>query len=355
MLPLLLALSHVAHAQETPETEPLPEPLPEATSTAEETFGHLLVDLRQAVTWSAYADFAVVLPADGPVTFDASHFNPILGAQVSKQLWAELELEIEHAGKVVKVEYGFLDWRAGPAFTLRTGSFLVPFGAFNDRLHPSFRWPQVSRPAMVVDVVPAVWSDVGIQAMGDIDLASAWTASWSLYAINGLGGTWAAGEQPPLRDLRDNVLDNNADKGLGARLGATALVGASRVRLDLSGYTGALDDDGATRLNLADVALDAELGPAVLRGEAAVSSLGSQLWRTGLYAQAGVRVGRVEPTLRWDLTRDLQGDSAVELGGVASAKVTLTPMWNVRAEVSVDLDDPLAARPEVGAMSAFFF
>ncbi len=350
---MLLTLALLALPARGDEAPPPPAAEAPAESGAD-TFAHLLNSLEQVITWSAYADFALLIPANGPATFDSSHFNPILGARLSDKLWAELELEFEHAGQIVKMEYGFLDWRAGSGFTLRMGRFLVPIGAYNDRLHPSFRWPQLERPELSEEVLPVVWSDVGIQALGDVSLGSSVTASWALYVINGLGGSWDTTLDPYLRDLRDNVIDNNSDKGFGGRVGATVLAGASRVRFDLSGYTGALDDSSAIRLNLGDASLDAELGPAVVRSEVALSTLKGDPWKLGTYLATGVRIQRVEPTLRWDVVQDLP-TSATMHRGVASLKVDITPQWNLRGEVGMSLTDPLAEGPSGGVMSAFFF
>lgn len=351
LLPILALFAAPARAGEEVVS---PEPREASTGSGEDTFAHLLNSLEQGITWSAYADFALLVPASGPATFDASHFNPILGARLSDTLWAELELELEHAGQIVKMEYGFLDWRPGSAFTLRTGRFLVPIGAYNDRLHPSFRWAQLERPELSEEVLPVVWSDLGVQVLGDVSLGPAVTASWTAYVINGLGGSWEASVEPSLRDLRDNVIDNNSDKGLGARVGATVLFGVNRVRFDLSGYTGALDDAAAVRLNLGDASLDAELGPVVVRGELARSTLAGDPWKLGSYLATGVRVQRVEPTVRWDMVQDLSSGSTLHRG-VVSLKTDITPQWNLRGEVGLSLRDSVREAPSGGVMSAFFF
>ena len=340
MIALMLTVPLV-HAQQSP-------------STAEDTFGGALNALQQTVTWSAYADFALLASQDGSVTFDASHFNPILGARLSEKLYTELELEIEHAGQTIKMEYGFLDFRQGPPLTVRTGRFLVPIGIFNDQLHPSFRWPQVSRPLLTEQVLPAVWSDLGVQALGDIALAPGVVTSWTVFVVNGLGGAWEEGTAPPLRELRDNVLDNNNDKGAGGRLGISAAGGAGRVKLDLSAYTGALDDAGATRLGLLDGAIDAEAGPVTLRSEVVLSTLDHSAWRSGAYVLAGLRAGRLEPALRWDTVAERSG-GGVESRGVVSLKVAMSSLWNIRAEAGTDLSASLQEGGELGMMSAFFF
>lgn len=77
-------------------------------------------------------------------------------------------------------------------------------------------------------------------------------------------------------------------------------------------------------------------------------------WKAGGYMQTGLLVGRFEPALRYDMTRDLQDDTVLD-HGIASVKATITSLWNVRAEVDIDLRDPAAQRPQVGVMSAFFF
>ncbi len=323
-----------------------------------DTFGDALAQATRAVTWSGYADLALRADASGGLTFDVGHVNPILGARLGERTYAEFELEYEHAGSVVTVEYAFLDWRASRAFTLRAGRFLVPIGTFNDRLHPSFRWQQVSRPAMAWRVVPAVWSDVGVELFGDLDLAPSTVLSWAAYVGNGLGGELDPTDADAVRDLRDNAVDDNRDKGVGGRLTVRHFAGAARLRLDLSGTTGAVAPDGGDRVSILDAAAELGLGVPTLRAEAARSLVDGVRWMDGAYVQGSLLLGRWEPALRWDLTRPgplvSAGEGAAPLDRlVGSVKVVLEPQWNVRAEAGWDARSSRFA--EASIMSAFFF
>jgi len=332
------------------------------------SFGKALDNLGPAVTWSAYADLiARYLPPE-PFTFDATHFNPILAARLRPDLWAELEIEFESGGSVARLEYGFLEYQPRPEIGLTVGQFLVPIGAFNDELHPSFRWPMVSRPLMFEDVMPAVWFDVGVRIMGTLGQQT--RLVYSLYAINGLGGTWSPGTASPVRALRGQVLDNNTDKGLGLRLALhPPPVGSlGHTEVGFSAYTNALQDDGTQRLVILDVHAGLVLGALRLSTEAATSRVGAGLaggdWASsGIYVQPSAVFGRIEPALRWEA---LSGDdlaTSTETGGAsgsatlvqavaASTKVRLFPFWNLRAEGRIHLDGTV---PEAQLMSAFFF
>ena len=128
----------------------------------------------------------------------------------------EGEIEIEHNGSVFKLEYAFVDWSPSERFTLRMGQFLTPIGEYNENLHPSFHWSQVSRPAVFTDVVPEVWFDTGAQAYGRLGSGTT-ELEWSAYAINGLGGTWDPTASKTMRPLRDRPdAEGNAHRIAGS-------------------------------------------------------------------------------------------------------------------------------------------
>jgi|JI9StandDraft_1071089.scaffolds.fasta_scaffold25542_3 hypothetical protein len=324
-----------------------------------ESFGTALRAFNLEATWSGYGDLAVLaVPQADTLTFDAAHFNPILGAHVSDAVSAEIELEVEHGGATIRIEYALVDVAITPAVGVRVGRFLVPIGRFNDTLHPSFRWPQVSRPLMFRDVVPAVWSEVGAQVRGHVD-RGATRLDYAAYAVNGLGvHDPAAAPAEFIRSLRENTVDNNLDKGVGGRLGLTLRKGEfGEAVVGASAYSGAIDD--ARRLTIVDVDAAIKLGALVVSGEAAQTLVDAGYYTRGAYLAASYGVGRTTATARWDyvVNRPDQGARAVTHQAVASAKFAPTPMWSLRGEVVVPVIVPAAAARELGAsaMLAFVF
>ncbi len=334
----------------------------DTTDTTTVSFARALKQLESAVSWTGYGDLtAKWTPSEDVFTFDAAHFNPILGARLDDKLWAELELEFEHGGSEIKVEYGVLDFQANDALTLRMGQFLVPIGQFNEIDHPSFRWSQVSRPKMFRSVIPAVWSDVGIQAFGDVDIGPSASFGYNAYVINGLGpkdddpaNAFDAAADEPLRGLRSNRVDTNSDKAVGgqlrARVGRGAMVGDTTVRL--SGYTGAISPGNTDRLVIVNGALDSRFGPLKLKGEAAHSIVEGEPLETGLYALLAAKAGMVTPSVRYDhLITGANRDTTQQVA--ASVMVAPYQQWNVRLELDQGLDD--GWDPTVLGMSAFYF
>ena len=189
-----------------------------AAEESEQSFGATLDALGVEPTWSGYGDLVGSIDEEGESTFDQTHFNPIIGARLGKSARAELELEIEHGGEEFKAEYAFFELELAEPLSLRAGKFLIPIGHFNDVLHPSFRWSQISRPSMFREVIPAVWSDVGVEAFGRVRLGTSASFAFAAYVVNGLGmreGLERAAQEEPVRKLRDTFVDMNADKGLG--------------------------------------------------------------------------------------------------------------------------------------------
>ena len=277
---------------------------------------------------------------------------------MSDEVSAEIELEVEHGGATIRIEYALVDVAITPSVGVRLGRFLVPIGRFNDTLHPSFRWPQVSRPLMFRDVVPAVWSEVGAQVRGHVD-HGATRLDYAAYAVNGLGvHDPAAAPAEFIRSLRENTVDNNLDKGLGGRLGLTLRKGeVGESVIGGSAYSGAIDD--ARRLTIVDVDAAIKLGALVVSGEAAQTLVDAGYYTRGAYVAASYGVGRTTATARWDyvVNRPSQGVRAVSHQAVASAKFAPTPMWSLRGEVVVPVIVPGAAARQLGAsaMLAFVF
>lgn len=176
-------------------------------------------------------------------TFDNYFFNPIFLWQANDNLLLEAELEYEHGGDEIELEYADIYYILNDYITLGAGKFLVPFGVFNDRLHPSWINKVAGglggsgRPLSHNYIVPVAFSDVGIQVRGGVPITDEAKLDYALYVTNGLEGA----EGTAVRDLRDeNGRDNNNNRAVGGRLG----VRLPRFEAGVSGYNGAYTPDG---------------------------------------------------------------------------------------------------------------
>src|SRR3989338_1518010 len=201
-------MKEVRQALETwPGTTQLPKPVPE--------------DLKVLV--GGNIDLTYTDEEDLSSTFDNHHFNPIILAKVTENVLMESELEYETGGTDIALEYAQIDWLLNDYVTFVAGKFLVPFGVFNERLHPNWINKVPNRPLPMNEVIPVDWTDVGIQARGNLPLGE-WFGSvpeqvsmeCALYLVNGLEGT----EGVSLRSLRTGArTDDNNNKALGGRMG----------------------------------------------------------------------------------------------------------------------------------------
>jgi hypothetical protein len=383
LLPLALLLASLPAQAGAPQPKPAytPPPGPEENllaepeepseqddrisgeRSAEESFGTELSLLNLEATWSGYGDFVFVMQRGTPSSFNAAHFNPILTARMGAKLNAEVEIEIEPEG--IAVEYAILDYAISRSFTLRFGKFLVPFGHFNEVLHPSFRWNMATRPLMMREAVPATWVDFGIQARGSVDLGAGNTVNYAAWVANGLGGGDDFRESTNVvRSLRDNFADNNSDKALGARLSFDLMRGKSfgNTRLGFSAYTGAVNDAATERLSLVGVDASVRLGDFTLRGEASQSFLGSESspleqFERGVYTQLSYKLGPVDLSTRWDYIRLRPRGAEAPSQQQVAVGVSYSPVnfLILRAEGAFALKAPQNTPPRFSAMTAFSF
>ncbi|HGY55720.1 MAG TPA: hypothetical protein ENK44_08470 [Caldithrix abyssi] len=131
-------------------------------------------------------------------TFVGGSFNPIfLWRQSQKLLFeAELEIEVEGGETNIGLEYANMAYILHSYAILRLGKFLLPFGAFAEKLHPAWinRMPTKPLGFGHDGVGPA--RGLGVELRGGIPVGVA-KMSYSVYVING----------PVLNDGSDPTLE----------------------------------------------------------------------------------------------------------------------------------------------------
>lgn len=241
---------------------------------------------------TGYIDWQYSQTQEKPGTFDSYHFNPIFRFQALDNLTASTELEFEHGGEEIMVEYAKIDYILSDYITIVGGKFLVPFGTFNERIHPTWINKIPGRPLSNDKIVPTGWSEVGAMFTGAFPLGSVSKLSYHLYLVNGLHGKDGDG----IRDLRGNNRDTkHNDKSFGGRFG---IVPVSEVEIGFSGYKGAYTDDAGQYISL--YGADAEWKPSEFldfRGEYNYALQGvaaDLLHKKGYYLQGALKLSFIE-------------------------------------------------------------
>lgn len=269
-------------------------------------------------------------------TFDLFHFNPIFLFQIEDKLMAEAEIEYEHGGDEIILEYAQLDYFLHDYVTITGGKFLIPFGVFNNKLHPSWISKVPGRPLADNHVVPVDWSEAGVMASGGIPISGYSKINYAVYMANGLGGE----EGADIRDLRKEKSDEdlvNNNKSVGGRLG---IVPIKEIEIGASAYTDKYDEATSPKLSLNLFGVDAEFHHKdffELRGEfnqadqevtdtSATDSVGFKVKR-GYYAQAALKLSPLEVDLLNSVELAVRF-SGQDFGGEAADKWEVSPGVN---------------------------
>lgn len=179
------------------------------------------------------------------------------------------ELEYEHAGKDVSVEFAYLDYLVNDRLTLRGGLLLMPMGLINE-FHESNVFLGARRPETERRIIASTWRENGFGVLG-----SAGRVAYRAYVVNGMNA----------EGFSADGLRGGRQGGAQARAADLAFVG----RLDLSpvpgvfagvsAYTGG---SGQGRFVVNGRELDVDTTIAELHAQAQVRGFDLR----GLYARA---------------------------------------------------------------------
>ncbi len=226
-------------------------------------------------------------------TFDMHYFNIIVGTNVGDIIAGEVLLEYEHGGDDMGVRYGIIDYKIADPVILRIGKFLVPVGRFNEYLSPEYANKLPDRPYCLLQIVPIVWAETGVQLRGEYELPSDRSLNYAFYVVNGLeqsaNSDGSVGEGGSIRSMRQNDRDsNNSNKAWGGRIGFKLI---KELEIGASYYTGAYTIDGNQDLSIMDFHAEYKKKELTLRGEyvrADQQTSGSDLKKDGFYARSSV-------------------------------------------------------------------
>lgn len=267
-------------------------------------------------------------------------FNPLFLFQFQDRVLfeAEFEFELEEGVTQTGLEYAHVDLILHDNVTLVGGKFLVPFGVFGDRVHPTWinRFPTAPPvyghhgSAFGVDPLFPILTDVGLMVRGAI-APGPWSIALNAYVTQG-----------PTREDPDAAIpelafpasseDNNTNKLFGTRLDIALPPWAE---LNLSYIQGDYDENNVLALQGVNVAAEARAKGFELRGEYLLRRQEIEtltgfptVKRDGLYGQLTYRVGPWEPVVRWTQVFDTKQDGTTLARGATQLALGLDYWFN---------------------------
>lgn len=283
--------------------------------------------------------------------------SPILlfGAGDDVLFEAEFEFGLEGGETTTALEYAQIDYLGFERFQFSFGKFLLPFGVFGERLHPSWINRMPTMPALyghahggvAEGALLPILSDLGFMGRANVDLGGRTHLDVSLYVTQGPmiveehaeeagggaedghvhgvapGGPFASpghdGEEPvaggsgepfeiPLVAFGIATSDNNQNKMIGARVG---VVTAPGLEVYLSGFHAMYDPGAFMDYTGANLTVEWRGGGTEVRGEGVLlrqefqnDDVFDTLEQTGYYLQVARRYGDLEPVARWSQLLD---------------------------------------------------
>lgn len=175
-----------------------------------------------------FAQFGLDASSDN-VNFNMTSFNPVLLWRQGDRFLFESELEMSYMGNQFDLSLGYANasYIVSKGLVVRVGKFLIPFGTFGEKLHPSWINKFSSTPLAVGHDGIAPAADIGVEIRGGFQLGKS-KLSYSLYAVNGpriKDGT----EEPEEAGMLsfENATDNNNNKAFGSRIGLLPFANSS--------------------------------------------------------------------------------------------------------------------------------
>lgn len=307
--------------------------------------------------------------------------SPVLLYDFGSDLLFEAELEFGLSGEATTttLEYAQIDYMGFETVVLVAGKFLLPFGVFGERIHPTwinklptapllyghahggvaegsllpvlsdaggmFRWAQPTSSATRMDLSlfvtqgPKIVEDVAHDD-GDTHEAVVAAPAQQLSTVPGHddAGIASAYEIPSV-GFGVSFSDNNTNKMLGGRFGIVhggtfeAYVSAFHARYDPGNF---LDYNGFS------LSAEWRSGPFEIRSEGVLvqqefeaESSFERLEQPGYYVQASRRFGGFEPVVRWDQLLDGKVNSEVVRPGRDVLALGLTYWMGVTAPIKL--------------------
>ncbi len=175
----------------------------------------------------------------GDAYTDLYRFVPYIGYKFSDNIILNTELEFEHGGEEVAVEFMYLDFLMYEAFNIQVGNLLVPMGLINQRHEPTL-FNTVQRPDVEQYLIPSTWHETGIVAYGSFgDIGLSYTAGViNALALNNDNNMPGSVNKKWIRSGRIGSEENGPMQRV-AFVGRVDYTGISGLLLGTSAYYGA--------------------------------------------------------------------------------------------------------------------
>jgi len=161
----------------------------EQKKTPEETSG-----IGERLSFYGYGELEFNNPKVGEASgFPAGNLNPTLDFHrlvlgwsyaFTDRLSLHTEVEWEHAGTEIELEYAYLEYEFNDAVHLRVGSLLMPFGPLNE-FHEPINYYSIQRPYTETYIIPTTWQQAGIGIAGQGLMG----LNYRVYFVEGLDAT----------------------------------------------------------------------------------------------------------------------------------------------------------------------
>lgn len=160
-------------------------------------------------------------------SFEARRFNLFTYSVLADGIVVTSEIEIEHGGEEIKLEYGLLDLEFNEALNMRGGMILSPLGKTN-LVHDSPKLELVERPLMSTEVIPSTLSEVGIGFFGAFYPSELSRMTYEIYAVNGFNeDVIEATARTTIAEGKNKLFeeDNNGEPAFVGRLAFSPVFG----------------------------------------------------------------------------------------------------------------------------------
>ncbi|HEY6101014.1 MAG TPA: hypothetical protein VIW03_16375, partial [Anaeromyxobacter sp.] len=139
-----------------------------------------------------YGEFTYRSVRDTPSAAQTDLLRLVLyaGYRFNERIVFNSEVEFEHAGHEVSVEFAYLDFLLADALRLRVGSVLVPVGFVNEMHEPPF-FNGVFRPDVERRIIPSTWNENGLGVHGEVA-----GLRYKAYLLTGLDLFRNGGDEP---------------------------------------------------------------------------------------------------------------------------------------------------------------
>jgi opacity protein-like surface antigen len=288
--------------------------------------------------------------------------NPIFLFQFQDRILfeAEWEFELEEGVTETGLEYAQLDWIVSDNLVLVGGKYLIPFGVFGERIHPSWINKLTTAPPIYGHHVTEfgrppllpVLTDVGLMARGVVR-PGRFEIGLNAYVTNGPAVEEGATELIPELEFPASSGDNNTNKMVGGRLD---LVLPPWAELNFSIMNGDYDDNNVLDFTAWNVAAELRRSGFEFRGEYIQTRQEIEtvngfptVRRHGFFSQLAYRWREWEPVVRWTQIFDDKLDGAtIEEGAwqVAlgldywfSPSIAVMVAYEVNREDGIEIDN----------------